>query len=441
MSSLARSAWLAGGLATALLLGAGIESAGAAAPSFAVTTGCQEHQAFVDGDPAAVAARLPKRYTPVRDPSSGSPLVFVRALRCRGVTLDGRSRPATMASFGILVESPDRMGCSSGAPVVGAVKGDLPPACNWYTLSWLADDQRVVDWLRDGTPGFPAVHVRRLTFDLGAFDATRGGAPFHFRAMAPAPSPFTIDEIARERPGELAVRGGYWVDTPQGTVKLAFSTDDLTSGDATGVVRASHGSELATLLGANERSYVAGYSLVAAERWAHAAYRKQILAPADGADSFAGSCSLQGTDTFTPPATNSQRPLVVRYDATGSCSGTLNGRSVSNAPVEVHNVGPSNGSCQMARTTAPGQGSITFANGATIRYTLDFTSVLTEIDLTLYGERSGTAPAHASFLTPRTQPDVALECAGQGAAKVPMDMTLTTRSPLVSVRPAGGSRR
>jgi hypothetical protein len=266
---------LAAGVAFALA-GAALAPAGAAASSLAVTTGCQEHQAFVHGDEGAVAAALPDRYTPVRDPSSGRPLVFVRALRCRGVAIDGRSAPAIMASFGIVVESPDGMGCASAAPVVGAVKGDLPPACNWYTLSWLANDGRVARWLRAGTAGFPASYVPDLAFDLGTFDVARGGAPFHFRAPAPAPSPFTIDEIARERPGELAVRGGYWVDTSQGTVKLAFSTEDLTSGDATGTVRAAPGSKLAALFGAEARPYLPGYSFIAAERWSQASYRKEV---------------------------------------------------------------------------------------------------------------------------------------------------------------------
>jgi hypothetical protein len=435
-----RYIWLAVGIAVALVAES-VAPAGARAPSFAATAGCQEHQAFVDGDEAAVAARLPKRYTPVRDPLSGRPLLFVRALRCRGVTLDGRTAPATMASFGVVVQSPDGKGCASSAPVLGTVKGDVPPACNWYTLFWLADDRRVVDWLRDGTPGFPAVYVPQLVFRLGAFDATRGGAPFHFRAPAPAPSPFTIDELARERPGEIPVRGGYWVDTPQGTVKLAFSTYDLTSGDATGVVHPAHGSQMAGLFGADQRSYVAGYSLVAAERWAHAAYRKQLLWSSERTDSFAGSCSLQGTDTFSPPATNTRQPLDVRYDASGTCSGTLDGRRISNAPVKLRQTGRSDGSCPYARTNAPGQGSIGFADGTTIRYTFDFTSLLTEVDLTMYGERSGSASAPATFLTSRAQPDVALKCAGEGAAKVPMDMKISTDSPLVSKRRAGPRRR
>lgn len=164
------------------------------------------------------------------------------------------------------------------------------------------------------------------------------------------------------------------------------------------------------------------------------------LAPAgasEAPDSFAGSCSLQGTISFTPPVTNTHQPLTTTYDATGTCSGTLDGRQVSNAPVKMHNVARSDGSCSDAHTTAPGQGSIAYADGTIIGYTFEYTSVLTEIDLTMHGERSGSATAHATSMTARTPPDVALKCAGAGASEIPLDVSLTTDSPLVSARPAG----
>jgi hypothetical protein len=345
--------------------------------------------------------------------------------------------PATMASFGIVIESPDGRGCASGAPAVGSVKGDVPPLCNWYTLRWMADDPRAVDWLRAGTPGFPATYVANLNFELGPFDPALGGARFHFEA--PAPSPFSMDEVARERPGEIGVRGGYWADTPEGTVKLAISSDDLTSGDATGVVHAAPGSELATLFGAGQRPYVAGYSLIAAERWAHLTYVKQLVGPpgrGERLDSFAGSCSFQGSNAFSPPVTNMQQTLSLIYDATGICSGTLNGRTVSNTPVELLDTGTSDGSCLRARTLAPGEGVVTFPDGSTIRYAFTFTFVLSDGDVTFYGERSGSAHGHGTFLTQRTPPDAVPKCGGDGNSELPLDLTLTTDSPLVSVRQA-----
>src|SRR3954471_11072209 len=90
--------------------------AGAQAPPVAAT-GCEEHQAWVDGDAAAVAARLPARYTPVMD--GGRPLLFVRAQRCD--SLDGRR--TTIADWGVVVETPDGGGCASGVPGAGSAKG------------------------------------------------------------------------------------------------------------------------------------------------------------------------------------------------------------------------------------------------------------------------------------------------------------------------------
>jgi hypothetical protein len=420
------------------VVGIGIGFAGAppaAAASFITADGCPHHQAFVEGDEAAVAAALPDAYTPVRAPS-GRPLLFVRAIRCDAIGVENRSAPGTMASFGVVVESPDGLGCASAAPGAGALKGDVPPVCNWYLLSWLADDARVVRWLREGTPGFPALHVPGLEFELGADDPARGGAPLRFRTPASAPSPFAIDAVGRERPGEIAVRGGYWADTPEGTVKLALSTDDLASGDATGSVTAAPGTLLARLMGAERRDYVPGYSSLAAERWQRASYRKQRLAPAPRTHAFGGSCSLPGTVRFTPRATNAEaRDLTYAWESSGTCTGTLNGRAISEAPVKAAHAGPANATCNRARTLAPGTSALTFAGGERIPYTLDFRSTGTEVDFTFYGERSGFARGHGSFLTDRTPPEVFQQCRGEGVSETPLDLTLTSERVLVSQPP------
>jgi hypothetical protein len=425
--------WFATAVAAAVIGGAA-ESAAAQTPSFVSTADCQEHQGFFDGDAAAVAARLPKRFAAELDPMTGRPLLFARAIHCQQVTIDGRTGPATMGSFGIVIQSPDGRGCGSGAPGIGSVAGDEPPVCNWFPLFWVASDRGVVGWLRAGTPELPAVYTPNLSFDLGAVDPARGGAPFHFQASEPTPSPFTMDDVGRERPGEIPIRGGYWADSPQGPIKIAFSTDDLTSGDATGAVRAAHGSEMATVIGAEQASYMPPYSAFAAERWGHASYRKQLLGPSSNTNSFGGSCSLQGQVTFTPPVTNNDASLFYTYDANGTCSGTLDGRTVSNAPVKLHHSGSSYGSCLGAQTTTPGQGTLGFATGEVVRYTLDFTTTATGVDATLYGERSGSASAHGTFLTQRTPPDVTLKCSGEGLANAPLDFSFSTASPLTSDR-------
>jgi hypothetical protein len=341
----------------------------------------------------------------------------------------------TMASFGVLIESPDGRGCASGVPVVGTAKGDMPPACNWYTLLWLANDRKVVDWLRTGASGFPAVYAPSLVFTLGDFDPARGGAPFHLEAPSSTPSPFTVDAIGRERPGQLSIRGGYWADTDAGTVKIAFSTENLTSGDATGVVTAAPHSELAMLQGSTQRSYVPGFSAFAAERWTSAVYHKQVITAVGTSSAFSGSCSVQGTVLFRPPATNTDSALHYDYDANGTCDGTLDGHPISGAPVTLKQAGSSYGSCIAAQTTTPGTGSIVFSTGEVVPYTVDFTSHGSEVDFTFYGTRSGTAPGHGTFLTQRTPPDVATRCAADGLAQIPMDTTLNTTTPMATQNP------
>jgi hypothetical protein len=153
-------------------------------------------------------------------------------------------------------------------------------------------------------------------------------------------------------------------------------------------------------------------------------------------DSFAGTCSFEATVSFSPPATNTQQRLRVTSYATGTCSGTLNGKVVSNAPVELQNeVHKVDGSCRYANTTQPGRGTITFADGTTIAYTWEFNWVATDGVLRFYGERSGSARGHGSFLTTRRPlSEIGSQCAGEGVSEIPMDMSLVTESPLVSKR-------
>jgi hypothetical protein len=165
----------------AVLFAAGPPSASAS--SFVTATGCPHHQAFIEGDDEAVRAFLPESYAPVRT-SSGAPLLFVRAIRCDALGVDGDTAPGIMATYGVVIETPDGRGCASASPL-GSLGGDFPPICNWYLLGWLADDPRVVDWLRKGTPEVPAAHVPGLEFELGAFDPAQGGAPFSFRTRPP----------------------------------------------------------------------------------------------------------------------------------------------------------------------------------------------------------------------------------------------------------------
>ncbi|MHB8694345.1 MAG: hypothetical protein ACYDHH_24160 [Solirubrobacteraceae bacterium] len=93
--------------------------------------------------------------------------------------------------------------------------------------------------------------------------------------------------------------------------------------------------------------------------------------------------------------------------------------------------------CLAAHTTAPGQGTLRFRSGTTIRFSFEFSGVLTEYPITIQGQRSGSAHGLATFLTGRTKPDVAVGCGGLtgGLSQAPIDISLKTASALVSGRP------
>ena len=163
-----------------------------------------------------------------------------------------------------------------------------------------------------------------------------------------------------------------------------------------------------------------------------------VLAPATamGAklDSFSGSCQFRGTNTFSPPATNERQILDVRYDGPGECTGALNGRAISGAPARLVDALRADGSCLRAKTVRPGGARIVFGDGTTIRTTEEFDFVGTEGEIAWKGRRSGSASGHGTFVTDRTPPDVAAKCATTGVKSAPLDVSLTTDSPLVSAR-------
>ena len=167
--------------------------------------------------------------------------------------------------------------------------------------------------------------------------------------------------------------------------------------------------------------------------------------PAAAADnSFSGSCKeIEGVAKFDTPLTNTASDNRYHFTGSGKCTGKLNGRDVTDAPIDAQVDGAFNGSCSSGKSTAPGPGYLKFTGGNTdaaddviIRFTMEFTSTASEVDFTLKGEKSGDATGHASFLTTRTPPDLAIKCQTDGNSELPFDATSETKSPLVSSGPA-----
>ncbi len=147
---------------------------------------------------------------------------------------------------------------------------------------------------------------------------------------------------------------------------------------------------------------------------------------------FEGLCSLEGTVTFDPGATFvPQQILTVDSHLQGTCNGILDGESVSDAPVSMHNAVQSSGSCLHAETLSPGPGTLTFADGRTIYYTFEFNWVGTDGVMRYYGQQSGLAVAHGTFRNPGVSGEGS-KCASTGVTETGIVVTLATESPLVS---------
>jgi hypothetical protein len=168
------------------------------------------------------------------------------------------------------------------------------------------------------------------------------------------------------------------------------------------------------------------------------------LAPAGAEEktvTFDGQCSAEGTVKFTPPATNDQQPLTAAFTGPGTCSGTLNGKEISDAKIFAATTARHvDGSCKRAQTTERGTGYIRFPDGTTLPFTDEFNFVGTDGTVTIYGTKSGKANGLGNFLNDRQSQTLLLECAGDGAKSAELDIQLMTESPLVSKASATGGR-
>ena len=154
-------------------------------------------------------------------------------------------------------------------------------------------------------------------------------------------------------------------------------------------------------------------------------------APALAEDSFSGSCKdIEGTAKFDTPLTNTVSDNVYHFAGTGTCTGKLNGADITDSPIAAQVDGPFSGSCEGSESTAPGPGKLVFGKGTaatgddvTVSFKMTFTGTASEIDFTLAGTKAGTATGHATFVTPRTPPDLVAKCLAGGNGELPFDAT------------------
>jgi hypothetical protein len=284
-------------VALAVVVAIPLASASSSSSPFAVLEDCRTRGVLVPGVEKQVRARVPAQFELVRDPL-GRPLLSVVGARCERFTVNDTTRPTTVAVFAAIIESPDGAGCLSRWSVLGVLKPDLLPICNFYAPFYALDNRAAVKAYRSFVPDAPVYFVRNLVFDQEDLDLARLGAPFRFRAGRGTPSPFKLDGIVREGAVEGPATLSSWVTGSSGTAIFREEIADLALGQMDATLRVAPGSEMAELLGTETPKPIAGY----ASRYHH---NELFLAP--------------GAPKRTTPVCKGRRATIV---GSGSIRGT-----------------------------------------------------------------------------------------------------------------------
>lgn len=263
----------------------GSPAATGALPGPMIWEDCREGMFFGYGVRDEVRKRVPLEYELLFDSSTRQPLLRVAGGECRTVSVPGAEpHRLTWALMDVAVVPPDGRGCQARSPVVADLKPDANPLCNWHTLFWASDSAPFVEWALQGTPDFPAYFVEDLSFEQGALDPARLGAPLRVQAGPPTPSPFVLESIVREYPVAHPLTVGFWRSGSNGMAKVTFETEDFAFGHADETLRAEPGSEMARLFGTDTPTLAPGLAPFGAARFGRAELRKEISVPAFAED-------------------------------------------------------------------------------------------------------------------------------------------------------------
>ena len=125
-----------------------------------------------------------------------------------------------------------------------------------------------------------------------------------------------------------------------------------------------------------------------------------VLAPAAGASAnvVTGACTVSGSASFSPNGlTATPQTLTYNFSGSGTCSGTLNGTPITNAPVSTTASGSGTLSCAASVSTG-GTGSLTFpAQGVSVGFGISLVGSGSEVEFALTGNSGGAGAGHATF--------------------------------------------
>lgn len=154
--------------------------------------------------------------------------------------------------------------------------------------------------------------------------------------------------------------------------------------------------------------------------------------PAAAANSLEGTCSLSGQLDFDQPLGNQPRETSFRDQASGTCTGTLNGVPAQNVPVVLRAKGSGTVSCLAAHTTSTGMLTLTPSTGGSvkIRFWTDVTGALTQLAARFGGAIAGQGIAHVSLL-PYADQSVMAACQAGTLRSARYDLVTRTITPMV----------
>jgi hypothetical protein len=139
---------------------------------------------------------------------------------------------------------------------------------------------------------------------------------------------------------------------------------------------------------------------------------------------FSGACTLSGTATFGPNPLTAAPQAGETYTFTansGTCSGTMNGTPVTNAPASATATGSGTLGCTVSESVG-GTGSITI-NGQSAGFTISLAGAGTEVAFQLTGNGGGAGGGHASFA--QGAGTALPQCASGGVSTLPFTVQAT----------------
>jgi hypothetical protein len=152
-----------------------------------------------------------------------------------------------------------------------------------------------------------------------------------------------------------------------------------------------------------------------------------VASPAQASNTFEGTCNLSGELRFGEPLGNELRATTIDDSASGTCSGTVNGVPLEDAPVTNRATGSGMLSCIAGQATTAD--TLSFGHGVRVRFVTDTVGGLTQFAAHFRGAVSGDGVVHVNLL-PYTDQSTLAACQAGALRTVRYDLVARTLTPV-----------